>query len=82
MTKEMQNSYNQPQFFYALRVSKESSRSSSAARHNILYYTVWYNRYNRAVSTLQYDARYTQSQSTGICFLKTFGWRVHSKHNK
>ena len=28
----------------ALHVSNESSRSSSAARHNILYYTVWYNR--------------------------------------
>ena len=35
-------------FLSALYVSNESSRSSSAARHNILYYTVWYNRYNRA----------------------------------
>ena len=40
----MDNSYNQffiPQFFLsALRVSNESSRSSSGVRHNILYYTV------------------------------------------
>ena len=35
-------------FLFALHVSNESSRSSSGARHNILYYTVWYNRYNRA----------------------------------
>ena len=31
-------------FLSALHVSKESSRSSSGARHNILYHTVWYNR--------------------------------------
>ena len=51
MTNEMHNSYNKflfHSFLSALHVSKESSRSSSAARHNILYYTVWYNRYNRA----------------------------------
>ena len=36
-------------FLSALHVSNESSRSSSGARHNILYYTVWYNRYNRAI---------------------------------
>ena len=51
MTNEMHNSYNQilfHSFLSALRVSNESSRSSSGARHNILYYTVWYNRYNRA----------------------------------
>ena len=50
ITNEMHNSYD---FFlfhsFALHVSNESSRSSSGARHNILYYTVWYNRYNRAI---------------------------------
>ena len=35
-------------FSSVLHVSNESSRSSSGARHNILYYAVWYNRYNRA----------------------------------
>ena len=35
-------------FLSTLHVSNESSRSSSEARHNILCYTVWYNRYNRA----------------------------------
>ena len=47
----MHNSFNQFVFhslLSALQVSNESSRSSSGARHNILYYTVWYNRYNRA----------------------------------
>ena len=47
MNNEMHNSYNQflfHSFLSALHVSKESSRSSSGARHNILYYTVWYNR--------------------------------------
>ena len=51
MTNEMHNYYNQflfHSFLSALHVSNESSRSSSGARHNILYYTVWYNRYNRA----------------------------------
>ena len=51
MTNEMHNSYNQflfHRFLSAVHVSKESSLSSSAARHNILHYTVWYNRYNRA----------------------------------
>ena len=52
ITNEIHNSYDHffiPQFFLsALHVSNESSRSSSGARHNILYYTVWYNRYNRA----------------------------------
>ena len=76
MTNEMHNSYNQffiPQFLSALHVSKESSRSSLGARHNILYYTVYYilfitqyNWYNRAYSTIvpvvpncviQYDSR-------------------------
>ena len=50
-TSEMHNSYNQflfHTFLFAVHVSNESSRSSSVARHNILYYTVWYNRYNRA----------------------------------
>ena len=54
MTNEMHNSYNQflfHRFLSALHASNESSRSSSGARHNILYYAVWYNRYNRAVST-------------------------------
>ena len=50
----MHNSYNQflSQFLSALHVSKESSRSSSAAWHNALYYTVWYNRYNRTICYL------------------------------
>ena len=55
MTNETHNSYNQflfHSFLSALHVSNESSRSSSGARHNILYYTVWYNRYNGAVSTI------------------------------
>ena len=46
----MHNSYNQflfHGFLSALHVSNESSRSSSGAQHNVLYYTVWYNRYNR-----------------------------------
>ena len=49
MTKEMHNSYNQFLFHSpssALHVSNESSHSSLGAQHNILYYTVWYNRYN------------------------------------
>ena len=48
ISNEMHNYYNQffiPQFLSALHVSNESSRSSSGARHNVLYYTVWYNRY-------------------------------------
>ena len=52
MTNEMHNSYNQVlfhNFLSAVHVSNESSRSSSGARHNILYNTVWYNRYNRAI---------------------------------
>ena len=45
MTNEMHSSYNQflfvfHRFLSALNVSNESSRSSSGARHNILYYTV------------------------------------------
>ena len=42
MTNEMHNSYNQILFYSflsAVHVSNESSRSSSAARHNVLYYT-------------------------------------------
>ena len=42
MTNEMHNSYNQflfHSFLSALHISKESSLSSSGARHNILYYT-------------------------------------------
>ena len=38
-----------PQFLSALHISKESIRSSSGARHNILYYTVRYNRAIRPV---------------------------------
>ena len=48
----MHSSYNRflfnSFFFSDLHVSNELSRSSSGARNNILYYTVWYNRYNRA----------------------------------
>ena len=42
MTNEMHNSYNQflfHSFLSAIHVSNESSRSSSGAWHNILYYT-------------------------------------------
>ena len=47
-------------FLSALHVSNECSRSSSGARQNILYYTVWYNRYNRAgESTCSEAARLT-----------------------
>ena len=59
MTNEMHNSYNHflfHSFLSALHVSKESSRSSSEARHNILYYTVWYNRYNCAGESSFLDA--------------------------
>ena len=55
MISEMHNSYNQflfHIFLSALHVSNESSCSSSWAQHSTLYYTVWYNRYNRAVSTI------------------------------
>ena len=47
MTNEMYNSYYKflfHIFLSALHVSNESSRSSSGEWHNILYYTVWYNR--------------------------------------
>ena len=47
MTNKTHSSYNQflfHSFLSALHVSKESSRSSSGARYNILCYTVWYNR--------------------------------------
>ena len=47
MTNEMHSSYNQflfHSFLSALHFSKESSRSSSGARRNILYYTLRYNR--------------------------------------
>ena len=43
MANEIHNSYNQflfHSFLSALHVSNEYSRSSSGARHNILYYTV------------------------------------------
>ena len=52
MINEMHNSYNEVYstvFLSALHVSNESSRSPSGAQHTILYYTVWYNRYNRAI---------------------------------
>ena len=61
MTNEMHNSYNQfyfTVFLSALHVSNESSLSSSGARLNILYYTVWYNRYNRACVNDQRDAQF------------------------
>ena len=51
MTNEIHNSYNQflfHSFVPALHVSNESSLSSSGALSSILYYIVWYNRYNRA----------------------------------
>ena len=54
MTNEMHNSCNQflfHSFLSALHVSNESSCSPSGAQHNILYYTVWYNRYNRTDCT-------------------------------
>ena len=43
MTNEMHNSYNKfsfHSFMSAAHVSNKSSRSSSGARYNILYYTV------------------------------------------
>ena len=46
ITNAMNNSCNQFLFHSVLpdlHVSNESSRSSSGERHNILYYTVWYN---------------------------------------
>ena len=51
MTNEMHNSYDQflfHSFLSALHVSNKSSCTPSGAQHNILCYTVWYNRYNRA----------------------------------
>ena len=45
ITNEVHNSYNQflfHSFLSVLHISKESCRSSSGARHNILYYTVYY----------------------------------------
>ena len=59
ITSEMHDSFNQLlflSFLSALHVSNESSRSSSAARHNILYYTVWYNRYNRTGESSYVDS--------------------------
>ena len=59
MTNEMHISYNQflfHSFLSTLHVSKESSRPSSGARHNILYYTVWYCRYNRAGESSCFEA--------------------------
>ena len=47
MANDMHSSYNQylfHSFLSALHVSNESSRPLSGAQHNILYYTVWYNR--------------------------------------
>ena len=47
MTNEIHSSYGQflfHSFLSALHVPNGSSLSSSEARHNILYYTVWYNR--------------------------------------
>ena len=73
MTNEMHKSYNQflfHSFLSALHVSNESSRSSSGARHNILYCTVWYNRYNRAYSTV-YSLRFRV-----LCMSLPMAWAV------
>ena len=44
MTNEMHYSYNfYSTVFIALHVSKEFTRSSSGAQHNIPYHAVWYN---------------------------------------
>ena len=56
MTNEMHNFYNQflfHSFLSALHVSNESSRLSSGARHNILYYTV--QSVQSVQSCLQHD---------------------------
>ena len=52
MTNEMHNYYNQ--FYstvfcllYMFRTNLVAHHQG--ARHNILYYTVWYNRYSRAI---------------------------------
>ena len=58
LTNEKSNSYNQylfHSFLSALHVSNETSLSSSGAQHNILYYTVWYNRYNCAGESSCYE---------------------------
>jgi hypothetical protein len=52
ITNKMHIFYNKfllHSFLSALHFSKEYIRSSSGARHNILYYTVWYNRALRIV---------------------------------
>ena len=71
ITNEMHNSYNQflfHSFLSALHVSNESSRSSSGTRHNILYYTVWYNRYTRAIRRVQFlAARLAFTIDTKLC---------------
>ena len=76
MTNEMHNSYNQflfHSFLSAVHVSNESSRSSAGARHNILYYTVWYNRYNRAYNnsnTAYYAVLLKHVEQTKNCGIK------------
>ena len=72
----MHNSYNQflfHSFLSAVHVSNESSRSSAGARHNILYYTVWYNRYNRAYNnsnTAYYAVLLKHVEQTKNCGIK------------
>ena len=55
----MHSSYNQflfHSFLSALHVSNESSLSSSGARHNILYYAVWYSTLCRAPDDERLDS--------------------------
>ena len=87
MANEMHNSYNQfsfHSFLSALHVSNESSRSSSGARHNILYYTVWYNRYNRVLCNTVYYAMLLmmndQNRSKYVEQTKNCGMKIDYKN--
>ena len=67
---QMHSSYNQflfDNFLSALHVSNESSRSSSGARHNIVYYTVWYNRYNRYNRAVTFLCLYISVLGSPVC---------------
>ena len=68
MTNYVHNSFYQfcSTLFYlsALQVSNESIRSSSGARHNILYYTVWYNRAGKS-SCFEVVGKTQDSQCAG-----------------
>ena len=81
MTNKMHNFYNQflfHSFLSALNVSNESNRSSSAARHNVLYYTVWYSRYNRAGESSCYEAAWLACTIVPNCviqYTKQCSWR-------